>query len=704
MTEKRKKILAFMKDKAYKPLLLDELKVVLDVPKEDRRVFETLLDELIEEGKIVKTKKGRFGLPEKMNLITGTIRASERGFAFLLPDDETLTDVFIPADFINGAMNNDKVMVKILRSQFLDKKSEGEVSKILKRANSQVVGVLEKNKNFAFVVPDNSRLTGDIFIAKEDCNGAKTGDKVVVEITKWPSSRRNAQGKVLEILGAQGDVGVDIKAIIKAYSLKEDFPKEVIKEAETISDKVSLRGRTKRLDLRDLCMVTIDGEDAKDLDDAVSIQKNDIGYRLGVHIADVSHYVKENSFLDKEALKRGTSVYLVDRVIPMLPQKLSNGICSLNPHVDRFAMTVFMDIDENGNVVNHEFYESVIRTNERMTYDDVYKILEENDENLKKRYNSVQATFFDMKKLALILKKRREQRGAIDFDFKEAKVKLDEFGKPVEINTRELTIANRIIEEFMLVCNETVSEHFYWANVPFLYRVHEEPDSEKIDHFIQFAYNLGHVVKGVNKIHPKALQQVLEKLRGSKEERILSTVMLRSMKKARYTSENLSHFGLAAKYYSHFTSPIRRYPDLMIHRIMKEHLRGRFTKKRLELLAENLPSVALNCSEKEREAEEAERQTVDLKKVEYMKKYEGETFEGIISNVTNFGMFIELENTVEGLLRLSSMHDDYYIYDDKHHSLIGERTAEKFKIGDSIKVLVARVDLKDKQIEFVLDK
>jgi ribonuclease R len=704
MIEKKEKILEFMKEKAYKPLLLKELMIILEVPKMDELLLKQILDELIDEGKIIKTKKRRFALPEKMNLIVGKLRVSDRGFGFLIPHDDTIKDIFIQGENMNGAMDNDVVMVRIVKEGMGDKKSEGEITRVLERVNSTIVGTFEKSRNFAFVIPDNRRIQGDIFIAKNNYHGAKDGQKVVVEITNWPEARRNAEGKIIEIIGDQGESGTDIKAIMRAYHLRDEFPDQVLEEAQSISDKVQFRKNSNRKDLRNLPMVTIDGEDAKDLDDAVSIEKIENGYRLGVHIADVAHYVKENSFLDEEALKRGTSVYLVDRVIPMLPQKLSNGICSLNPNVDRFAMSVFMDLDLYGKVLNYEFTESVINVNERMTYNNVYKILEEDDQELKTRYEPYVESFYQMKELALILRKKRFQRGSIDFDFPEAKIVLSPEGKPLKLEKMQITIANKIIEEFMLLCNETVAEHFYWAHTPFIYRIHEEPDSEKIEHFAEFVFNLGYVLKGSTKIHPKALQQLLEKVKGKKEEKIISTVMLRSMKKARYTSVAHMHFGLCAKYYSHFTSPIRRYPDLYIHRIMKESLKGKISSKREEVLERVLPEITLSCSEREREAEEAERQTVDLKKVEYMKQFEGKAFPGTISGVTNFGIFVELENTVEGLLRLHSIVDDYYVYHDKRHVLVGERTGKTYKIGDSIDVLIARVDLKEKQIEFVLDQ
>ena len=701
--DRMERIVAFMKEDVYRPLTIKELVTVLSVPKEDKEDLSEMLDKLEEEGKIFKTKKGRYGIPERMSLIVGTLRGSDRGYAFLIPIDEEINDVFIPANALSGAMNNDRVVVRISKMRAVDKKAEGEVIKILKRANSTVVGTYESSKYFGFVVSDDAKISKDIFIPKDEANGAKNGQKVVAQIIKWPQDKRNAEGKIIEILGDKNDPGVDILSIMKSHELKEDFPEDVMRQAGDISDVVTDDMIKGRCDLRELTMVTIDGEDAKDLDDAVSLEKlpND-NFRLGVHIADVSYYVTEGSPLDKEALKRGTSVYLVDRVIPMLPKKLSNGICSLNPKINRLAFTVMMDIDKTGKVIGHNIFESVININERMTYTDVYKILEEKEKELLGRYGELVDLFKDMKELALILKNKRKQRGAIDFDFEEAKIILDEKGRPIEVKKYEITIANKIIEEFMLVCNETVAEHFFWTNTPFVYRIHEEPDAEKIETFSEFVYNLGYHLKGINKIHPGALQNLLEDVKGKNEERIISTVMLRSLQKAKYSHNNHGHFGLAAKFYSHFTSPIRRYPDLIIHRIMKEFLKGNMRKERENILYTSLPEVAKWCSEKERGAEEAERETEDLKKVEYMKKYEGEVFEGTISGVTSFGMFIELDNTIEGLVRLGTMEDDYYIYNEKQFSLIGERTRKIYKIGDRLEVKLARADIASRQIDFVL--
>lgn len=701
--ERKERILAFMKEDAYKPLLFEELKMVLDVPKSDVELFRRVIDELESEGSIFKTHRNRYGVPERMGLVVGCLQGNEGGYGFVIPDDDCMNDIFIPADGLNGAMHNDRVIVRINKKAAEGKRAEGEVIRVVLRANRSIVGTFESSSNFGFVVPDDKRISGDLFIPKDEFNNARPGDKVVAEIVKWPDKRRNAEGRIVEIIGNKDEAETNILSVIKAFNLQEEFPETVIKQAQKIPDVVTAGMLKGRRDLRQLKTVTIDGENAKDLDDAVSIERLPNGrYRLGVHIADVSHYVVEGSPLDKEALKRGTSVYLVDRVIPMLPRELSNGICSLNAGEDRLAFTVMMDIDSTGKVVKHDICESVINTTERMTYTDVYKILVEDDSQLKEKYSHILEDIKAMEELALILHNKRMSRGSIDFNFDETKIVLDEKGKPVEVERLEITIANRIIEEFMLICNETVAEQFHWANVPFVFRIHEEPDPEKIEVFAELVSDLGYRLKGINKIHPRALQELLEKVKGTKEELIISTVMLRSLAKARYSHLNAGHFGLAAKYYCHFTAPIRRYPDLVIHRIIKEYLRGRLNEARGEELNKKIPEVASICSERERAAEEAERETIEIKKVEFMKKQEGEFFEGIISNITSFGMFVKLENTIEGLVRISSMDDDYYIFDDKRYCLMGERTRTIYRIGDMVNVQLARADISARQIDFII--
>lgn len=696
-------LLDFMKEKAYRPMDLQELVKVFNIVGDEYKPFKKALKTMEKEGLIIKTKKEKYALPARLGLVTGRLQAHERGYGFMIPDNEGDKDVFIPSSFINGAMNGDRILVQVTREDQKGKKREGEVVSILERANKKIVGVFEESKNFGFVVAEDTRLTQDIFISKKDRNGAKEGDVVMVEVTKWPEkNRRSPEGVVIEILGKKGDVGVDILTVIKKYGLPEDFPHKVVNFIDSVPDEVNPDEIKNRKDLRDIKMVTIDGEDAKDLDDAVSIEKLSNGrYKLGVHIADVTHYVKEKNPLDKEALKRGTSVYLIDRVIPMLPKKLSNGICSLNPKVDRLALSCIMTIDNNGKVLDHEIVESVIKTNERMTYTDVNKIINENDPELIKRYDYLVEDFKTMAELANILYKKRIARGAIDFDFPEAKITLNEFGKPIDIRPYEREVANRMIEEFMLICNETIAEHMFWTNLPFVYRIHENPNEEKLEKFKDFIYNLGITVRASgDEIHPKDLQKVIDQIKGKKEETIVSTLLLRSMMQARYSPECSGHFGLAAKYYCHFTSPIRRYPDLQIHRIIKEHLHGEIDDKRALKLTNLVDYAAKQSSETERTAQEAEREVDDLKKAEYMQERIGQEFEGIISSVTAFGMFVALPNTVEGLVHITSLDDDYYIFDENKLSLIGERNKKQYRLGDNIKVICSRTDIENREIFF----
>lgn len=697
------RILEYMKEEAYSPMLFQELADALNIEESKLDELKETLEHMEAEGLIVKTRKKRYGLPERMNLIVGRLQGSKKGFGFLIPDNPNMKDIYIPVENLNGAMHNDKVIARITKASIDTMRSEGEIIRILKRANEKVVGTFENCKKYGFVVPDDQRIYQDIFVSREDFGGAKNGYKVVVEITQWPEGRRNPEGRVIEILGHKNDVGTDILSIIRGHNLPEEFPQEVEAQANKIPDEISEDIIKNRRDLRDRVIVTIDGEDAKDLDDAISLEVLPNGnYLLGVHIADVSQYVFENSYLDKEALKRGTSVYLLDRVIPMLPKKLSNGVCSLNPKVDRLTLSCDMEIDNKGNVVKYDIFESVIKTKERMTYEAVNKILEEDDEELKERYKDLVELFKNMEKLMNILRKKRMLRGSIDFDFKETKIILDEKGKPVEIKTYRRGTSEKIIEEFMIVCNETVAEHMYWKELPFVYRVHEDPDPEKIMALNELVHNFGYSIKGADEIHPKALQQLLEKITGKREERLISTLTLRSLQKARYDGASLGHFGLASKYYCHFTSPIRRYPDLMIHRIIKEDIHGKLNEKRIKELNEIIPKIAEQSSIRERAAEEAEREVEDLKKAEYMAERIGEEYEGIISSVTSFGFFVELENTVEGLVHVSHMEDDFYIFDEVNHALIGERKRKLYRIGDTVRVRVLSVDIANRSIDFVL--
>lgn len=697
-------LINFMKEQAYKPMDIHELSKVFDIKKTEMKDFEKVLKAMEKDGDVVRTRTDHFGVPEKMGLVAGKLQGHQRGYGFVIPEEER-PDIFIPIALMNGAMNGDKVVAKVTKEEDNGKKCEGEIIRILERANKTIIGTYEDSKNFGFVVPDDRRIYQDVFVPKDDRNGAKAGDVVIVEITEWPDKRRNPEGKVVEILGQKGDKGIDILTIIKKYRLPEEFPEKVEASAAEISEEIPAEEYEKRLDLRNLKIVTIDGEDAKDLDDAVSIEKLPNGnYKLGVHIADVSNYVKEKKPLDKEALNRGTSVYLIDRVIPMLPRKLSNGICSLNPRVDRLTLSCIMEIDKTGKVVDHTIAETIIKTVERMTYTAVTKILRDKDEETMKRYEHLLDEFNLMEELCEILNKKRLHRGAVDFDFEESKIMLDEKGKPIEIRPYERAIANRIIEEFMLVCNETVAEHMYWANIPFVYRIHEEPNQEKLMHFNEFVYNLGYAVRFGKEVHPKSLQEVIEKVKGKKEETVVSTLLLRSMKQAKYSPECTGHFGLAARYYCHFTSPIRRYPDLIIHRIIKDYINGGINDKRAEKLASTVEYASKQSSETERVAQEAEREVDDLKKAEYMSEKIGEEYEGIISSVTSFGMFVELPNTIEGLVHISNMDDDYYVYDERHLSLIGEKTKKIYKLGDDIKIKVAKVDLATHDIYFDIVK
>lgn len=695
-------IIDFMEEKLYKPMLKEELAVQFGITGKDIKEFYKVLDEMEKEGIIIQTKSGRYGLVSKMNLVVGKLEGNAKGFGFLIPDDKERDDIFIPAEGTNGAMDGDRVIVKIIDTGIVNKRDEGEVIKVLERANHTIVGTYEDSKNFGFVIPDNSKIFYDIFVPKEHKNGAKTNQKVVVEITRWPEKRRNPEGKVIEILGNVGEKGVDILSVIKEYKLPEEFPNKVKTQAQQIEESIREEELQNRVDLRHLNTFTIDGPDAKDFDDAVSIEKIGEKYRLGVHIADVSYYVKENTPLDKEAFKRGNSIYLIDRVIPMLPEKLSNGICSLKPNEDRLTLSVFMEIDKRGNVLNHEIVEGVIRSKARLIYDDVSDLLENGDSSAFEGMDQIVEDLKLMEELCHILNERRERRGSIDFDFPEARIILDDDGKPIDIVQEERRIANRIIEEFMLICNETIAEEMYWAQVPFLYRIHEEPDEEKIEGLNKFIHNFGYMIKGNQEIHPKELQKITKEVKGKKEEALINTMMLRSLKKARYSSEHDIHFGLAAKYYSHFTSPIRRYPDLQIHRIVKKFHKGGLSPREEERLHSILPRVADHTSQTERMAEEVEREVDDLKMTEYMAERIGNIYEGMISSLTSYGMYVQLENTVEGLVHFENMIDDYYEFDEENYYVIGKGTKKIYRLGDIVKVKVIDANLVRRTIDFTL--
>ena len=696
-------LLQFMKEPAYKPMDMQELANIFDIKRNEWIAFKRVLKAMEREELIVRTKNDKFAIPDTLGMVKGKIQIHQKGYGFVISEEEDRDDIFIPISGIKTAMNGDIVVARIVKEDIAGRRCEGEIAEIIERANTSIIGEFQDSKNFGFVLVDDKRIKDDIFIGRKDKNSARTGDVVVVQITKWPEGRRKAEGKVVEVLGKKGEKGLDILTIIKKYKLPEDFPEKVLKFADGIEEQIHESEYKRRKDLRNVRMVTIDGEDAKDLDDAVSIERLEDGnFKLGVHIADVSHYVREKNPLDKEALKRATSVYLIDRVIPMLPKKLSNGICSLNPKVDRLAMTCFMTIDKNGKVVDHEILESVIKTSERMTYTDVSKILKNEDKELVEKYDYLVDDFKAMEDLCKILNNKRLKRGAIDFDFEESKIILDEKGKPIEIKPYEREIANRIIEEFMLVCNETVAEHMFWTKLPFVYRIHEDPDSEKLDRFREFVHNLGYSANWGQEIHPSMLQGVLDLVKGKKEETVISTLLLRSMMQARYEPECTGHFGLAARYYCHFTSPIRRYPDLQIHRIIKEYLHGKINENRVEKLSKIVDNASKQSSEMERVAQEAEREVDDLKKAEFMQDKIGEEFEGIISSVTSFGVFVELPNTIEGLVHITDLDDDYYVYDENNLCLRGERTKKVYRLGDSVKVRCTKVDIDNREVYFYI--
>ncbi|WP_257351908.1 ribonuclease R [Pseudalkalibacillus decolorationis] len=696
-------ILAFMREEAYKPLTVQELEQELGVTDaEEFKVLVITLNEMEDQGEVVRTRSNRYGVPERMNLIKGKLQGHAKGFAFLIPEQKSEKDVYISASELNGAMTGDKVLVRI-SSRPGDGKPEGTVIRIVERGVTEIVGTYIDNKSFGFVAADDKRIPNDIFIPKEATNGAVEGHKVLVKITSYPEERSSATGEVIEILGHKNDPGMDILSIIYKHGLPRDFPEAALEHANSVPDEIDPADIEGRRDLREETIVTIDGADAKDLDDAVNVVKLENGnYKLGVHIADVSHYVTEGSAIDQEAVDRGTSVYLVDRVIPMIPHRLSNGICSLNPKVDRLTLSCEMEINPSGDVVNHEIFQSVIRTNERMTYTDVRKILLREDDDVLERYKDLVPFFDQMGKLAEVLREKRFARGAIDFDFSEARVLVDEESKPVDVVIRDRTVAEKLIEEFMLCANETVAEHFHWMNVPFMYRIHEDPDEEKLTNFLEFITNFGYVVRGAaNSIHPRALQQILEEVKGEPEEAVISKVMLRSMKQARYEPENQGHYGLSTEFYTHFTSPIRRYPDLIVHRLIRTYLiEGKTDPKTISHWKDLLGEIAQHTSERERRAVDAERETDDLKKAEFMQDKIGEEFEGVISGVTNFGLFIELPNTIEGLVHVSYLTDDYYHFNQQQYAMIGERTGKVFRIGDELQIRVIAVNIDERAIDF----
>lgn len=699
----KEKLLSFMREEAYKPLTFKELTEVFEVEGKMKKELLSALNELEDEGKIIFTRRERYGVPEKMNLVIGTLEGHQKGYAFLIPDDKNLKNIFISPMDMNGAMHGDRVIVRPMKVLEDVKSPEGKVIRIIQRANEYVIGTFQKSKHFGFVIPDDKRISYDIFVPKEEFNNAEANNKVSVKITEWPDRRKNPEGKIVEVIGSIEDTETHIEAVLLSHKVRQVFPKDVIEEAKKVSEGVIPEEEyKKRKDLRKLPIITIDGSDAKDLDDAVYAEKlNEKEYRLGVHIADVSYYVKEDKKIDKEALKRGTSIYLADRAIPMLPKELSNGVCSLNPGEDKLTLSVEMTINHLGKVTDYTIFESVVNNRYRMTYDDVNEILENNNEELIQKYKEIVPMLKVMEELSSILRKKRDLRGAIDFEFPERKIITDETGKVIDIKKYERKTSNKIIEEFMLVCNETVAEHYYWLNMPFVYRIHEDPDEEKMYEFSKFIHNLGYTLKG-NYVHPRELQQLLLKVRNKKEESLVNNLLLRSLKKAIYSPDSSPHFGLATQYYCHFTSPIRRYPDLQIHRIIKRHMKGKYKESDLERLTERTAMVAEQSSKMERIADEVERDTDKIRIAEFMYDKVGEEYEGVVSGVTSFGMFVELDNTVEGLVHISNMVDDYYIYDNEKKELYGQGSNKTYRIGDTVKIRVINVSIEKAEIDFEL--
>ena len=703
MEENKEIILKFMSDEKYVPMKAKEMAFILGVPKEKYTEFHGILNNLENEYKIQSTKKGKYMLVDNSVYKSGILRLNPKGFGFVkLPDSEE--EIFISSNNINNALNEDEVLVKIIEGSTENSQhQEGTVVKILKHEKDTLVGTFQNSRNFGFVVPDDKKFGTDIFISKKDFGKAKNNQKVVVKITKYAQKGKKAEGKVIEVLGNRDEAGIDMLSLVKEYNLPYEFPEPVLKEAKSLEINISENDIKNRLDLRGKELFTIDGEDAKDLDDAVYVEKNKDGnYVLGVHIADVSNYVKEGTQLDKEAIIRGTSVYMMDRVIPMLPKELSNGICSLNEGQDRFALSVIMEINDKGQVISSDIYKSIINVTKRMSYTSVYKILQNDDETIK-QYKPYVNHFKLMEELALLLKNKRSKEGSLDLDVPESKIVLDENGIAVDVKKYEITFANEIIEQFMLIANETVAEKFYWLEAPFIYRVHPAPDIDKIKELNTFTWNLGYRIKASKEnIHPKAFADVLEQVKGKPEERVVSNLILRTLKIAQYESENRGHFGIASKYYCHFTSPIRRYPDLFIHRIISKYIEKNYTlsEAEIEKYSEQATKYAKTSSEREKVAQKVERDSVDIKKAEFMQSKIGEQYEGIISNITSFGVFVELENTVEGLVRFENLGDEYFVYDEEHKQLIGENSGTVFNIGDKMKIQVIEANKELRRISF----
>ena len=704
MDEKENLILKFMSREDYVPMKAKEIAGIFMVPKNKYNNFKSILDKLEKEYKIQKNRKNKYSIIDENKYIKGTYRGNEKGYGFVIPENEEMEDIFIPRGNNNNALNEDIVVAEIVKESEDGKRKEGKIVSIVKHEKDKVVGLFVKSRNFGFVIPDDKKFGGDIFISKSNFAKAKNNQKVVVKLTKYPEKNKKAEGKIIEIIGGIDEAGVDMLSLVKEYDLPYEFPQGVIEEAKSKGNKVDKKDIPNRVDLRDKTIFTIDGEDAKDLDDAVRVYKNDDGnYMLDVHIADVSYYVTENSLLDKEAIIRGTSIYMLDRVIPMLPKELSNGICSLNAGEDRFTLSCTMEIDKEGNIISSDVYKAVIKVTERMNYKDVQKIIDGSDEEVLERYKNYIQDFKLMEELAKILKNKRLERGYLNLDLPESKVVLDNNGHAVDIKKYELYFSNEIIEQFMLSANETIAERFYWLEAPFIYRVHEEPDIDKVKELNKFLYNFGYKInKSGDKVYPKEFAKVLDSVKGKTEERVVSNLVLRTLKVARYESENDGHFGIASNYYCHFTSPIRRYPDLFIHRIISRYLENNYelSEKQKEKYEKQAEQYAKTSSDREKIATKVERDSIDIKMAEYMQDRIGEEYEGMVSSVTSFGIFVELDNTVEGLIRFENLGDEYFEYDEEHKQLIGEKTGITYKIGDRVKIKVINANKETRQIDF----
>jgi len=703
VNERKKIVYELMQDDLYVPMKEKELAIIMQVEPEDRPELAQILKELLEEKKIQISKRGKYSLYEekKEDLLTGIFISHQKGFGFVEVEGRA-DDLFIPMDKVNGAFHNDTVSVRLLGHP-QGRRQEAEIVSVLERGTTQIVGTFEKCKSYGFVIPDNHKLSSDIFISEKDSKGAVNGHKVVVELSDYGKKGRNPEGKVIEILGHLNDPGVDVLSLVKGFGIPYEFPEKVMNQAERTPDVISEADCNGRSDFRDMVMVTIDSEDAKDLDDAVSLTMEGENYCLGVHIADVSNYVQENSAMDREAKLRGTSVYLADRVIPMIPHKLSNGICSLNQKEDRLALSCVMTVSPQGKVVDYDIVESVINVNKRMSYTVVNKIIQEQDEISCKENEELVPMLLKMAELADVLRENRRKRGSIDFDFPETKIIVDENGKPIEIKPYDRNRATRLIEDFMLLANEVVAEHFYWLESPFVYRTHDTPDPEKIMKLTTFIRNFGYSIKmSKEEVHPKEIQKLLGKIDGTPQEDLITRLALRSMKQAKYTVDCSGHFGLACQYYCHFTSPIRRYPDLQIHRIIKDHIRGRMKTEKKKHYENILPEVSSQCSRTERRAEECERETNKLKKAQYMEDHIGEIYEGVISGIMEWGIYVELPNTVEGMVHVSKLPGDYFHYDEANYEMVGSHTGKKYELGQQVKICVQHVDKVLRTIDFII--